>query len=53
MFSPHSNYIAAGSSDSLIKVWDLKNNNQKNTYATIKSHVGSVSSLAWIRNTNQ
>jgi WD40 repeat protein len=52
MFSPHSNYIAAGSSDSLIKVWDLKSN-QKNTYGTIKSHVGSVSSLAWIRNTNQ
>lgn len=47
MFSSHSHYIAAGSSDCLVKIWDMKNH--KHVYSTIKSHVGSVSSIAWIK----
>ncbi len=48
MFSSQSHYIAAGSSDFLVKIWDMKNH--KHVFSTIKSHVASVNSLAWIRN---
>jgi WD40 repeat protein len=48
MFSPSSQYIAGGSSDSLIKIWDMKNHKQ--VYSTIKSHVGSITSIGWIKN---
>ena len=48
MFSSHSHYIATGSSDCLIKIWDMKN--YKNVFSTIKSHVGPVNSLGWIKN---
>lgn len=47
MFSPQSHYIAAGSSDCLVKIWDMKNH--KHVFSTIKSHVASVTSLAWIK----
>ena len=47
MFSPQSHYIAAGSSDCLVKIWDMKNH--KHVFSTIKSHVASVNSLAWIK----
>jgi WD40 repeat protein len=48
MFSNHSHFIAAGSSDCLVKIWDMKNHKQ--VYSTIKSHVGQVTSLSWIKN---
>lgn len=31
-----------------MKIWDMKNH--KHVFSTIKSHVASVNSLAWIRN---
>lgn len=51
MFSSDSKYIAAGSADSLVKLWELHKNNDVNSI--IKSHIGSVTSLAWIRRANQ
>lgn len=48
MFSSQSHYIAAGSSDFYVKIWDMKNH--KHVFSTIKSHVASVNSLAWIKN---
>ena len=49
-FSPSSKYIAVGSVDSLIKVWDLRGQNQKeSSIMQIKSHMCGVTSLAWVR----
>ena len=51
-FSPSSKYIAVGSVDSAVKVWDLrgqKESKDQNIYH-IKSHMCGVTSLAWIRN---
>jgi WD40 repeat protein len=47
MFSNNSHYVAAGSSDSLIKIWDMKNH--KHVYLTLDSHNGAVTSLGWIK----
>lgn len=51
-FSPNSKYLAVGSVDSLVKLWDLRaEKSQKDqSVIQIKSHMGAVSSFAWIRN---
>ena len=52
-FSPNSKYLAVGSQDSTVKVWDLRgqNNPQKEqTFSQIKSHMCGITSLTWIKN---
>ena len=48
-FSHNSKYIAAGAVDSTLKVWDLKAKQEKDNCTTIKSHLGGVTSLAWLK----
>jgi WD40 repeat protein len=50
-FSPNSKFLAVGSVDSVVKLWDLKSDkNQKDqSISQIKSHLGAISSLAWIK----
>jgi WD40 repeat protein len=49
-FSPTSKLLAVGSVDSLIKIWDLRSDkNTQKEPLMIKSHMGGVTSLAWIK----
>lgn len=45
-FSSNSRYIAAGGSDSLVKIWDMKSA-KKEVPLVLRSHFGSVTSVAW------
>lgn len=45
-FSPNSRYIAAGGTDSVVKVWETKSNS-RDIYLNLKEHFGSVSSVCW------
>ena len=47
-FSSNSKYIAAGGSDSTVKIFEMKSN--RSEYLTLKSHFGSVTSVAWAKN---
>jgi WD40 repeat protein len=52
-FSHNSRYIAVGSVDSVVKLWDLrgdKNADKDQNIVQIKSHMCGVTSLAWIKN---
>ena len=53
-FSPNSKYLAVGSQDSTVKVWDLRGQNnikeEKENYSQIKAHMCGVTSLCWIKN---
>ena len=52
-FSPNSKYIAVGSVDSLVKVWDLRgqsNSQKEQNVAQVKSHMCGVTSIAWLKN---
>jgi len=50
MFSPKSKFIAAGSVNSTVKVWDMKSNKEKQALHKLKGHAGAVTSIAWINN---
>jgi WD40 repeat protein len=45
-FSSNSRYIAAGGTDSLVKIWDMRSSN-KEVPTVLRSHFGSVTSVAW------
>ena len=45
-FSQNSRYIAAGGTDSLVKIWDMKGTT-KEVPLVVRSHFGSVTSVAW------
>jgi protein NEDD1 len=45
-FSSNSRYIAAGGADSVVKIWDMKSAT-KEVPMTLRSHFGSVTSVAW------
>jgi WD40 repeat protein len=50
-FSHNSKFLAVGSVDSVVKLWDLRGDkNQKDqSMLQIKSHMGAISSFAWIK----
>lgn len=49
-FSHNSKFLAVGSVDSVVKLWDLRGDkNQSQSNLQIKSHMGSVTSFAWIK----
>lgn len=51
-FSHQSKYIAVGSIDSVVKLWDLrgdKNTEKDQNIHQIKSHMCGVTSLAWLK----
>lgn len=50
LFSPRSKYIAAGSVNSTVKIWDMKANKQKQAIRKLKGHTGAVTSIGWINN---
>jgi WD40 repeat protein len=47
-FSSNSRYIAAGGSDGLVKIWDMRRS-EKEADLVLKSHIGAVTSVAWSR----
>lgn len=51
-FSHNSKFLAVGSVDSVVKLWDLRaDKNQKDhSPLQIKSHMGAITSLAWLKN---
>ena len=51
-FSPNSKFLAVGSVDSVVKLWDLKTDKNQKDQSTlqIKSHMGAITSFAWIKN---
>jgi WD40 repeat protein len=50
-FSHNSKFLAVGSVDSVVKLWDLKGDKTQKDQSLlqIKSHMGSITSFAWIR----
>ena len=46
LFSPKSKFIAAGSVNSTVKVWDMKNTKEREPIKKLKGHVGAITSLA-------
>ena len=48
LFSHKSKYIAAGSVNSTVKIWDMKNIKEREPMKKLKGHVGAVTSLAWV-----
>lgn len=47
LFSTKSKYIAAGSVNSTVKIWDMKVNKDKEPFRKLKGHTGAVTSIAW------
>lgn len=45
-FNSNSRYIAAGGTDSVVKVWETKSNS-KEVFLNLKYHFGAVSSVCW------
>lgn len=50
-FSHNSKFLAVGSVDSVVKLWDLRGDKSQKDQSImqIKSHMGAISSLAWIK----
>lgn len=50
-FSHNSNFLAVGSVDSVVKLWNLRSDKNQKDQSTmqIKSHMGSITSFAWIK----
>lgn len=48
IFSPKSKFIAAGSVNSTVKIWDMKHIKEREPMKKLKGHVGAVTSLAWV-----
>lgn len=45
-FNNNSKYIAAGGTDSVVKIWETKSNS-KEVYLNLKQHFGAVNSICW------
>lgn len=50
-FSHNSKFLAVGSVDSVVKLWDLRGDKNQKDQSTlqIRSHMGSITSFAWIK----
>lgn len=48
LFSHKSKFIAAGSVNGTVKIWDMKNIKEREPMKKLKGHVGAVTSLAWV-----